>query len=137
MLKYQSTEWGGDWVAEATLPNVRLIPAEKVEHNVKFRFLCKFDTAVVLPKLRTYIGDAYDYEGIGLLGWMFFWWRVFKIKIKEPYTKTKGIKCSEFLAIFFQAAGLPDVQNWDIEVQTPESLLTYCEDHSEYFSLVE
>ena len=104
MILYEDPVWGGEWVAEATIGGVRMVPAEKAMHHVKAVFTCKFDATEAHKRIRQHIGDGYDYAGLLFMGWVILMWRLFKKKIQRPHRKTSEEMCSAFVALFLQAA---------------------------------
>jgi len=137
MIQSPDPQWGGEWIAQATLPQVVRVPAEHARHNVYVEYRCKFDAEAALPKLRDFMGEWYGFGGIVILGWIKLWWRVFKRKLKVPHYTVKGQFCSELVARFFQAADLPEVAAWDVERITPEDIRRYCERHPDLFEKIE
>lgn len=104
MILYDNPMWGGDWVAEATVGGVKMLPAEKVMHNAVAVFKCKFDTWPALQAIRQHVGDGYDYAGLLYFGWAILVWRLFRRKIRRPLRKSSEEFCSEFVAMFLAAA---------------------------------
>lgn len=133
MIQYPDPVWGGDWIAQATWPQVVKVPAEHARHRVYVEYRCPDNVAQAFPKIRDFIGEWYSVEGIVILGWIKLWWRVFRRKFKVPHYTVKGQFCSELVARLFMAAGLPETAGWDVERITPEDLRLYCERHPELF----
>lgn len=102
-ILYESQTWGGDWVAEATVGGVRMVPAEKSMHNVVAVYGCKFDASLALQKIRQHVGDGYDYAGLLFFGWAILMWRLFRVKVRRPWRSSSEEFCSEFVAMFLKA----------------------------------
>jgi hypothetical protein len=132
MLQYPSDLWGGEWVAEATVGGVQKRPAELRRHHVKYEFLCKFDPKPALHTLRDEIGQPYDYPGIVAFAWVILLLRVFKKRVKWPWKNSKAQFCSELIWRFFIAAGIPGAADRDPETVTPEDVLIFMEEKSEF-----
>jgi hypothetical protein len=139
MILYDDPVWGGDWVAEATVGGVKMLPAEKVMHNIVAIFECKFDAAPALQSIRQHVGDGYDYAGLLYFGWAILIWRLFRRKIRRPLRRSSEEWCSEFVAMFLAAAEklkkIPLLAGlWENpEKNDPEILLEVLENHPDQF----
>jgi hypothetical protein len=131
MIQYESDTWGGDWIAEATLQGVRLVPAEKARHNVVAEYRCTFNALLALRSLRPEIGLGYDFVGLLYFGWVLLAKRWLHRKVRRMVDGPGDI-CSELVAKFMRYADLPE-SPWPAERVTPEQLLEYCEKHPELF----
>jgi hypothetical protein len=136
IIQYPDELWGGEWVVEATLQGVRMIPAEKARHNIVAEFECLFDAAPALKKIRNEVGSPYDFQRFFVLGLALIGWRLLKLKIRKPMHSTNGNLCSEFVAKLIMVAGLDNSSCIDPESITPEELLKYCETHIEHFKQI-
>jgi hypothetical protein len=125
-LEYDSSLWGGRWVAEATVGGVRKVPAYKVRHNIVYEYRVKLDSRVPCRAIARYFGNAYDYAGIFIFGWFIIAWKWFKLKVRRPYRSTKSQVCSELIARWVIAYGVPGTQAWDPEQVTPQMIADIC-----------
>ena len=127
-IEYPSELWGGRWVAEATRENgVRKVVAKKARHEVCAEFYCKFETQDGLMSVSRYLGEKYDYFGVGLFGLVIYIKRWFSAKLKHPLRSSKSQFCSEFVARFYQGAHLAGAEGWDADRSSPERLYRFCE----------
>jgi hypothetical protein len=102
MLVYEDPQWGGRWVAEATVGGVKMLPAERALRHVVATYTCRFDTEPSLRMMRKHIGDGYDYAGLIFFGWAILVWRLLHRKIRRPWRNTTEEFCSEFVALFLK-----------------------------------
>jgi len=137
MIQYSSDLWGGEWVAEATLPMVCKMPAEKARRNVVTEFECLFDAKPALHAIRDEIGKWYDFKLIFGLGFILMLWKFLKIKIRRPLGNSKGDICSEFVAKFYKAAKLPNSGNIVPSRYYPELSLNYNLAYPELFKQID
>src|SRR5512136_2544156 len=56
-LEYDSSLWGGRWVAEATVGRVRKVPSYKARHNVVFEYRAVKDVRVPCNSIAKYFGN--------------------------------------------------------------------------------
>jgi len=136
-IEYPSDLWGGRWAAEATRENgVRKVVARKARHDVCAEFYCKFDTQAGLAAVSKYLGEDYDYFGVGFFGLVIYVKRWFSAKLKHPLRSSKSQFCSEFVARFFKGSHLAGAEGWDPELSSPERLYRFCEKDTGNFQRV-
>lgn len=135
-LQYSDPVWGGDWVMQATWPQIQIVPKETAGDATAAEFECLFDAASAMRTLREYIGRDYNLEGIAALAWVYGTWRLFKRRAAMPKYSTGEQFCSELVARMLVAAKLPGTESWNVEAVTPEDLLEYCTAHPELFKAV-
>jgi len=133
MIQYTSDLWGGEWVAEATLPKVCKLPAERARHNVVEEFECLFDAQPAFHAIRGEIGRWYDFRLLFGFGLILLLWKFLKIKVRRPLGNTKGDVCSEFVAKFYKAAKLKDSERIVSAKFSPQLSLVYNLAHPEAF----
>lgn len=137
-LEYDSTLWGGRWVAEATVGGVRKVPSYKARKNVVFEYRFLKDPRPGCTALAEYFGNKYDY--VGMVGFAVFIvvWRWLHLKIKRPFRSSKAQLCSEFVARWFKASGVPVAAYLDPETTTPQMLYDICfQSRPGYFEAIE
>jgi hypothetical protein len=133
-LQHPSAVWGGEWSTEATWPMVLQRPAERSRHNIVKEFECRFDIVECCRANRKEVGKWYAFEGLAIFGLWLIIWRVFRHKIRHPFHSPKGDFCSELaVKVFRSSKQLPDIDKFDPDYTDPESLLKFCEQHSEFF----
>jgi hypothetical protein len=127
-FEYESMDWDARWTAEAATKGVRAVPSRT--RTWSHRFLVKYDVVDSLRKTSEYIGEKYDYTGLLVFGFFILAWRWFKVKLRKPLYKTKGLFCSEFVchALKDKLPELPEAQ-WT----TPQDILTACSNHPDLF----
>ena len=136
MVQYTSETWGGEWIAEATFPIVRMIPAYKARHNIVAEFEVLFDIKPSLQKASKFFGDHYDIIGMAYLGWFIVLWTIFKKKIQKPFYNVKGEFCSELVAYIYRYSNLPETQLWFPSLTSPGIIYQYNLKHPELFRLI-
>jgi hypothetical protein len=140
MILFDDPVWGGEWVAEATVGGVKMVPAEKAMHNVYAVYDCTFDAIPALQAIREHVGDGYDYIGLLYFGWAILVWRLFRQKVRRPWRRASEEFCSEFVAMFLQAAQklgkVPALVGLfrDPEKNHPEALLAVTEKNPAQFA---
>lgn len=132
-LEYPSGMWGGQWAAEATKGGVRKVPGWKARKHVHTEFVVRFDARPGFEAVGKFLGTEYDYRGAVLLGVLVLAWRWFKVKLRHPFRSSKAQFCSEFVTRFFQASGIPETRDWEVEKSGPDRLLRFCHNHPELF----
>jgi hypothetical protein len=125
-LEYDSSLWGGRWVAEATVGGVRKVSSARARHNVVWEYRAKQDTRVACYSIAKYFGNAYDYAGIFVFAWLIIAWKWLKLKVRRPHRSTKSQVCSELIARWAIAYGAPGTTNWDPEQVTPQMVADIC-----------
>jgi hypothetical protein len=83
------------------------------------------DTRIACRSIANYFGNAYDYVGLLLFGWVIIAWRWLKLKVTKP-RNTKAQVCAELIARWMIAYGVPGAQNWDPERVTPQMIADRC-----------
>lgn len=136
-LEYDSSLWGGRWVAEATIGGVRKVPSYKARHNVIFEYRATKAGNAACNSIAKYFGNAYDYINILIFAWFIIAWRWLKLKIRRPHRSTKAQVCSELVARWVIAYGVPGVSGWNPEYVTPQMIADVCAANSEFFCRVE
>lgn len=119
--------WGSRFAVEATVSGVRIVPAEKAWHSVVYVYKCLFDTRDGLKAVAAELGSPYDWVGTFFLGLLIIIGRWFKLKWKALRWRTKALKCSELVALFFTRSGLMDKELVRAEIVTPDMLLLKCQ----------
>jgi len=125
-LEYDSTLWGGRWVAEATVGGVRKVPAYKVRHNIVYEYRVQMDPNVACNAIAKFFGNAYDYAGILIFGWCIIAWRWLKLKARRPHRSTKSQVCAELIARWMIAYGVSGTDGWDPDKITPQGIADKC-----------
>lgn len=125
-IEYTSELWGGRWAAEATLPEVRKVPAAKSRHHIVAEFKCKFNARPGLQAIAHYFGSPYDTAQILFMGWVAIAWKWLKLKIRSPFRNPKDLVCSELVTHFFKGADLEEARDMDPEKIRPLHILNYC-----------
>jgi hypothetical protein len=125
-LEYDSSLWGGRWVAEATVGGVRKVPSYKARHNVVWEYRAAMDTRVACRSIARYFGNTYDYAGLLVFAWFIIAWRWLKLKAKKPHRSTKSQVCAELIARWVTAYGVPGSQDWDPDRVTPQMIADAC-----------
>lgn len=125
-LEYDSTLWGGRWVAEATIGGVRKVPSYKARHNVVCEYKLTANPELGCKAIAKFFGNAYDYVGIFWMAWFVIAWRWLRLKFKKPLRSSKSQLCSELMARFVEPY-IQQAKGWDPEEITPEGLRRYCE----------
>ena len=133
MLQFPLPLWGGDFIAQATFPDVRMTPAEASRKNVVEEFEYLFPTKAGFLAIRKLIGEWYDFRSLPILGWILIWRKLLGQKVSHPWHTLRAQQCSELIARFFQGCDLAGTKDWEPEEVTPEQLRRYCAAHSEYF----
>lgn len=136
MLEYDSSLWGGRWIAEATVSGVRKVLSHKSRHNVICEYKFKSDPKKGCRAIAEYFGSAYDFAGIFWFAWFIIAWRWLKLKVRRPASTSKAQVCSELMARFVQPyldKGLP----WNPSKITPEELRQTCEINTTLFEPVD
>lgn len=127
-IEYDSDDWNGRWAAEAATKGVRTVPSSKRKWTR--RFLVKYPEAKIdLRSTSQFIGEAYDFAGFFLFGWILLFWRVLKLKVRRPWRSTKGQFCSEFVARFIGVQDPFSNPQW----VTPEDIFRRCCIRSDMF----
>lgn len=125
-LEYDSSLWGGRWVAEATLGGVRKVLSCKARHNIVYEYRVKQEPRVACRSIGKYFGNAYDYVGIFWFAWFIIAWQWLKLKVRKPLRSTKSQVCSELIARWVIAYGTPGTAEWDPEQVTPQMIADAC-----------
>jgi hypothetical protein len=136
IIQYPDALWGGEWVAEATFPTVRMVPAEKSRHSIVEEFECLFDAPAAFKKIRMEIGKSYDFLLIADMSILLLLWRFLGYKMKHPFAGSGGDVCSELVVKFFQAAKLDESSQLNPNTATPQQLMEYCIKHPNHFKLI-
>ena len=142
MIMYDNSPWGGQWIAEATVGGVRMVPAEKDMKGggIVAIYDCKFDAQPALKAMRDHIGDGYFYTGLIFFAWAIFLGRILKRKIRSPFTNTTEEFCSEFAAMVLVKAEelkiVPTLNGlYQIPVENdPEDMLEVMEKNPDQFA---
>lgn len=140
-FEYESTVWGGWWVAHANNRGVVNEPSENVrERYPSYRiYSTDFDVTDGLAEARTLVGRA-DYDYLTAI------WNLFILvihrgtgiqKLKE-YTLKNASKmtCSEFVAVILKHSGLEEAKDINTELQTTGDVERIVRESGE-FTLVE
>lgn len=125
-LEYDSTLWGGRWVAEATVGGVRKVPAYKARHNIVYEYQVKQDPRVACESIAKFFGNAYDYAGLFIFGWFIIAWKWLKLKVRRPHRNSKSQLCAELIARWMIAYGVPGTDGWNPECISPQSIADKC-----------
>ena len=134
MIQYQDPVLSGEWVIEASVGGVHILPAESRRHHVVAEFECLFDAESGLKGLRKYVGQEYDYVGLVFFGWAILLWRAFRVKVRNPWRKLKNQFCSEITWRFFKRCNLPEeVEKKEPERASPELIYKYMEANPSLF----
>lgn len=136
MLEYDSSLWGGRWIAEATVGGVRKVLSHKSRHNVVCEYRLKADPREGCHAIAEYFGSAYDYVGIFWFAWFIIAWRWLKMKVRRPASSSKAQMCSELMARFVRPYLTEDAL-WNPDRITPEELRRTCEMNTALFERVE
>lgn len=125
-LEYDSSLWGGRWVAEATVGGVRKVPSYKARKNVVFEYRFLGDPRPGCAAIASYFGNKYDYAGIVGFAVFILLWRWLHLKIKRPFTHSKAQLCSELVARWVKESGVPVAAYIDPELTTPQMVYDIC-----------
>jgi hypothetical protein len=127
-IMYDSEDWQEQWLVEALERGVFAHKRTNEKYYEVYE-LCADDAAEAVRGVGKYIGEWYDY--IGILGFALvkLWWRVFKRKLKKPFTSSKGQLCSELVARVLQRYVHIQNPQW-VE---PNELLKICRSNPQLF----
>lgn len=102
-IAYASREWGGWWAVQTDERGVVKVPVENVRcaHLECYEFPA-LDLKTAMPRVRPFVGEAYDWGGI--LGFLvkLYAWRAFGRRIVNPLHKQGELFCSEFVTTYLQ-----------------------------------
>lgn len=128
--------WDQKMIAEATFHGTRFVPSQKFKHNVIREYECNFDTSKGLSEIAGHFGTPYDFTGLFVIAWVKLLWSWFKYRFKNFKWRNKSIKCSELGVIFLKANNIEGIDNFNLELTTPDDLLVFCENNKKYFNIV-
>lgn len=97
-VEYLSNDWKEEMVFEAIPRGVWIRPSKRRKWRYVFR--AKFEGVEDdTRKAGQYIDKKYDFAGFFLFIPFILAWRWFKVKLRRPLHKTKGLFCSELVAV--------------------------------------
>jgi hypothetical protein len=128
-IEYQSEDYDDMWLIEAAFNGVICKPSVD---RYKYTFLLRYDAEAELKAAASYIGERYDYRGLFFFAFILIAWNFFKIKLRKPFTSSKGKICSELASYFIN--GRVEIENpqWI----SPDDLLKICLSRPDLFQNV-
>ena len=128
-LLYFDTDWGGDFVMEATEGGVKITPFLKfsAKNDLVRIFTPKQPLDAGLTEAaNNWLGDQFDY--IGLLGMILVYLgHIFRMTWRNPFASPHAMFCSEFVARVLKWSEYPGTEDMDPTSVSPEDLLEFFE----------
>ena len=138
-IEYPSVTWGGRWVVHSWgSAGVVKVPLEQVEKDYPTHrsYECSLNIDGGFQWARQRLGARYDY-GVIWNGFLLVLHRITGWGWLNDvlHRNAARFSCSEFVAGFLKAAGVPGTEHMDPEFITPEALREFCAWSEDFWSV--
>jgi hypothetical protein len=126
-LTFESTEWGGEWVAQADQEGVRLLPIKRALKGAEYveQYECLMSLSSGMKEMAKYVGCKYDWKGVIWGIFCLAMWKLFMVKFFKRHHSLSRMFCSEFVAEILKQSQVPETERWDTSLISPGDIRAF------------